>query len=191
MNKPKKNKKPKSAKAKKTFAPGKQANSKKSKKLVVFYSRTGITRKVANAIAQELQAELEELVDKKSRKGIMGWLSGGRDAMKKILTELEPLEKDLSEYEIIVIGTPIWAGNMAPAARTFLSQNRGKLKKVAFFHTRGGSGLEKVEKELWQALSATAASATVAAKSLALLRREVVKDLHADKVKEFAKQLIG
>ncbi|MCK4272271.1 flavodoxin family protein [bacterium] len=53
------------------------------KSLVVFYSRTGNTRRVAEMIAQGLDAILQELVDKKSRKGPIALLRAGRDAIKK------------------------------------------------------------------------------------------------------------
>lgn len=53
------------------------------KSLVVFYSRTGNTRRVAEMIAGEMKADLQELVDKKSRKGPIALLRAGRDAIKK------------------------------------------------------------------------------------------------------------
>jgi len=61
--------------------------------LVVFYSRSGNTKKVATDIASALGADLEEIVEKKNRQGNLGWLSGGRDAMKKAQTEIE-MERD-------------------------------------------------------------------------------------------------
>jgi flavodoxin len=113
------------------------------KTLVVFYSRDGHTKAVAQEIAKTLGADLEEIVDKKSRQGIIGWLLGGRDATKKRDTEIGPLKCDPAAYELVAIGTPIWAWNMAPAVRTYLTQNKGKVKSAAFFCTQGGSGGEK------------------------------------------------
>ena len=48
--------------------------------LVVYYSRTGNTKFVAEEITAELNADMEEIVDLKSRGGKMGWLSASRDA---------------------------------------------------------------------------------------------------------------
>lgn len=108
------------------------------KALVVFYSRTGTTKKVAAAIADFLKADLEELIDQKKRSGIIGWLRAGRGAIKKELTDLGPLSKDPGAYDLVIIGTPVWAGTMSIAVRTFISQNKAGIKKAAFFCTCGG-----------------------------------------------------
>lgn len=113
------------------------------KALVVFYSRDGHTRAVAREIAQALGADNEEIVDKKNRKGIIGWLLGGRDATRKLDTEIGPLKCDPAQYDLVVVGTPVWAWNMAPAVRAYLVRNKGKIKSAAFFCTQGGSGGEK------------------------------------------------
>ena len=46
-------------------------------------------------------------------------------------------KKDPKKYDLIIIGTPVWAWTTTPAIRTYLTQN--KPKKVAFFCTSGGS----------------------------------------------------
>jgi flavodoxin len=97
-----------------------------------------------------LSADLEELIDLKNRKRIIGWLKSGRDAMKKNLTDVYS-EKNPSKYDLVVIGTPTWAGTITPAIRTYLTKN--KFKKVAFFCTYGGnfgnvfSEMEKLSKK--------------------------------------------
>lgn len=106
--------------------------------LVVFYSRTGVTRKVADDIVSILYAEKEKLEDLKNRDGIFGWFSGGRDATMKKETIIEKTEKDPSKFDIVILGTPIWAGNMTPAIRTYISKNKKHFKNVAFFCTSGG-----------------------------------------------------
>jgi flavodoxin len=104
------------------------------KTLVVYYSRTGFTKKLA------LQAETEELVDNTSRKGIMGWITGGRDAVKRFMTVISPAQKDPAQYDLVLLGSPVWAGTMAPALRTYLTQQKSKIKRSACFCTMGGSG---------------------------------------------------
>jgi len=51
--------------------------------LVVYYSRTGHTKKVGDGIAKELQCDSEELIDTVNRSGPIGWLNSGRQAMRK------------------------------------------------------------------------------------------------------------
>ena len=107
------------------------------KSLVVYYTRTGTTKKAAELIAEKLKADLEEIVDTKDRKGIKGWLLSGKDASTKAKTKIKDTKKDPSKYDLVIVGTPIWAGNIPPAIRTYLDKNR--IKKSAFFCTCGSS----------------------------------------------------
>jgi flavodoxin len=54
------------------------------KALIVYYSRTGRTKKIAKEIQLGIKAEIEEIKDSKNRKGILGWLSAGRDAGARV-----------------------------------------------------------------------------------------------------------
>ena len=56
------------------------------KSLVVYYSRTGNAKFVAQTIAEQLGSEIEEIKDLKSREGALGWISAGRDATQKAST---------------------------------------------------------------------------------------------------------
>lgn len=120
------------------------------KTLVVFYSRSGTTKRVAQEVAKALNADVDEVVDKKPRNGILGFLIAGYDATKGKTTEIE-FEKDPSSYDLVVIGTPVWNGRVTPAIRTYLLQNREKIKNAAFFCTcagRHGKCLEQMEEIL-------------------------------------------
>ena len=107
--------------------------------LVAYYSRTGITRALAEALAERLGGDLEEIVDTKSRKGPLGFIVAGKDAVRKNLTEIEPVRKNPADYDLMVVGTPVWAGTMASAVRTYLTRHGRHMQKVAFFCTQGGS----------------------------------------------------
>jgi len=117
------------------------------KALVMYYSRTGNTRKIAEAIAEALRAdaevELEEIVDIKKRRGVFGFIGSGKDAVLKRTTTIEPIRADLSSYDLVVVGTPVWAGSVASPIRTFLSEHGNNVKQPAFFCTTGGTGIKK------------------------------------------------
>jgi flavodoxin len=161
------------------------------KALVIYYTRSGTTKSAAEAIAKELKAAghevvVEEIIDKKNRKGVIGWLKAGRDAMKKYDTEIEPIKADAGAFDIVVAGTPIWAWTATPAIRAFLTAHGAKMKKAAFFCTMGGSGdkgtFEQMEKVCGKKPTAT----------LALMTKQVKKNEASDfgaKVKELVKQL--
>lgn len=102
--------------------------------LVTYYSKTGNTRKVAEEISRVLGGDLDEIKDSKNWEGPSRILSGSLSALLKRKTEIST-GKDPSGYDLVVVGTPVWAGRPAPAVRTYLSKN--KLNKVAFFCTCG------------------------------------------------------
>jgi len=114
------------------------------KVLVVYYSKTGNTERVAKDAASSLGADLEIIEDKKSRKGIWAWFASGRDAMRKMKTEIGSPAKNPADYGLVVVGSPVWAGNITPAARTYLEQNRENIKNYAFFVTSGNTDSEKI-----------------------------------------------
>jgi flavodoxin len=114
------------------------------KVLVAYYSKTGNTERVAKDLAAALYADIEKLVDQKNRKGFWAWFGSGRDAMKKRKTELGPLQKDPANYDLVIVGTPVWAWHMTPAVRTYLAMEKGKLKRTAYFVTSGNTPAEKI-----------------------------------------------
>jgi len=110
------------------------------KTLVVYYSLTGNTRLIAEAAARELGAEIEELRELKRRSGIKGFVVGGLDSLRKKSVEIEPCRHRIEEFELVVVGTPVWGWGMTPAVRTYLTGRSWKGKKTALFCTMGGSG---------------------------------------------------
>ena len=92
------------------------------KSLVVYYSRTGNTKFVAEEIAAEIGADIEEIVDLKSRAGTMGWLSAGRDATINRQTKIAETKRNPADYDLVVVGSPVWAWSpSAPSELTLAS----------------------------------------------------------------------
>jgi flavodoxin len=112
------------------------------KKIVVYYSRTGNTRFVAEKIAEVLKADLCEVIDKKKRKGRLGFITGGYDATREKLTKIT-VSKSIEDYDLVIVGSPVWAGKITPAIRTFLVSNDFSGKDFAFFLTQDGDEPEK------------------------------------------------
>lgn len=111
----------------------------------MYYSRTGNTKKVGEEIAKTLGADSDEIVDRKNRQGILGWLKAGWDARRGKRPEIE-VQKDPRDYDLIIVGTPIWGGKMTPAVRTYLNDYDFTDKKMAFFTTEmGGKPVETIE----------------------------------------------
>jgi flavodoxin len=105
------------------------------KTLVIYYSLDGSTKAIAETIAGEIGADVLGLKPIKQLRG--GALSkhfwGGRQVVLKELPGLEPLTKNVADYDSLIIGTPVWAFNFAPPLRTFFSQKLVQNKKVALY----------------------------------------------------------
>jgi flavodoxin len=119
-----------------------------SKILVVYYSRTGNTAQVGQAIAKTTGADVEVLKDTVPRAGAMGFLRSLRDAFKQGTTTIQPLGVDPSKYELVIIGTPDWGQSVSAPARAFLTAHHNKLTSVAFFLTNGTQDHDKVFAEM-------------------------------------------
>lgn len=112
------------------------------KTLVAYYSKTGNTRRLAEEIAKQLECDIDEIRDKRDWSGLSGWFSSRRSAYRKFMTEIE-FKTDPAEYDLVVIGSPIWSNNVSPAVRTYFTRNITKFNNVAFFLTGKGMGIRK------------------------------------------------
>ena len=84
-----------------------------------------------------LGADVEELKDRKNRRGIVGWMTSGRDAWRKRAADLEPPIHDPSVYDLVVLGGPVWAFTICSPTRTYAFAQRDNFKQVAFMCTLG------------------------------------------------------
>ena len=148
------------------------ASEKSRNILVVYYSRTGSTRKVAEYITKQLGADMEAIIDMKKRSGVGGFVLGGRDALGRKETKISEIKIDPSNYELVIIGSPVWAGNIPPAIRTYLNKYKANINSVAFFATSGGLSQVKIFEEVKSLLG----------KELISLMRICTKELKDDSV---------
>ncbi len=121
----------------------------KGKVLVVYFSWSGNTKFAAETIANELGGV--KLVEIKAAKPYNSNFNKCCDEARpecrgKKLREIMPVDVNVADYDVILVGTPDWWGTMAPPVRTFLSNNRTafKGKTVCLFQTHGGGGMERV-----------------------------------------------
>jgi flavodoxin len=116
--------------------------------LTVYYSRTGATRKIAEEIQARCGGELEPIEDVRSRSGVLGYFRSAREALKKSASEIRPANFHPGDFDLVILGTPVWASHMSSPLRAYLDAHKGELKRVAFFCTLGGSGAANVLAEL-------------------------------------------
>ncbi|MBU4217277.1 NAD(P)H-dependent oxidoreductase [Candidatus Parcubacteria bacterium] len=159
------------------------------KTLVIYYSLTNNAKFIAEEIANAIGADILVLRTKKEilkPTGFMKYFWGGRQVMMKEMPELLPLEKNPSDYDLIIIGTPVWAWTFTPPLRTFFATAKIQNKKVAIFCTHGGgmrNTLEDMKKEL--------AGNEIVGKIDFKEPLKYDKEESGRKVREWAKNLLG
>jgi flavodoxin len=153
------------------------------KSLVIFYSRKGTTKKIGEIIAEEIKAEYEEIIDTKKRKGIIGFLISGKDATFKKLAKIKEIQKNPELYDLIILGTPIWNRRMTPAIRTYITEQKHKIRHVAFFCTEGGKGGQRAFKGMANLCEKTPIS------TLELTKNDIKESLHLDKILKFIEEI--
>ncbi|PLX15605.1 MAG: hypothetical protein C0601_12485 [Candidatus Muiribacterium halophilum] len=110
--------------------------------IVVYYSLNGNTKMVAEKIAERLGCETSRVTTKKKMpQGKAGQiLKGALITLLKARPAIR-FEKEISDYDHIIICTPIWAGTFTPAIRSFISLNDMREKKISMVSTfDGGPG---------------------------------------------------
>ena len=101
-----------------------------SKPIIVYYSRTGKTRIVANTLKEQLTCEIAEIKSTENREGFFGVITCVLDSLLDRDDIIEPFNKDLKGYNPIIIASPIWIGKLSSPVRTLIKQAELKDKEV-------------------------------------------------------------
>ena len=125
-----------------------------SKKLVAYFSASGVTAKAAGKLAKAADADLFEIkpvqpytradldwMNKKSRSSI-------EMADKSSRPEIAEKVSNMADYDVIFVGFPIWWYVAPTIVNTFLEAYDFSGKKIVLFATSGGSGFGNTVKEL-------------------------------------------
>ncbi|MDR2134951.1 MAG: flavodoxin [Treponema sp.] len=120
------------------------------KTAVVYYSFDGNCALVAKRLGSLLNADIValETADEKKRTGFAKYAWGGSQVIMRKKPALRPYSFDPAAYDLIILGTPVWAGSPSPAIASFLSQTKITGKRIALFvcHAGGrGKAMEKFE----------------------------------------------
>lgn len=151
--------------------------------LVVQYSRTGTTRRAAAEIARVLGADLEDIVDRTPRQGVLGYLRSSVEAGLRLRARIAVAARDPGQYDLVVVGTPIWNASVSSPVRAYLAQHAPRIKNVAFFCTCGGRWGERAFRQMTR-LSGLDPTAV-----LVLRQRDVVHGDVEAPIARFAKEI--
>lgn len=113
------------------------------KAIVAYFTVSGHTRAAAEAIAKALNADLERIEAAKPVPSSMLslLLFGGFAASRKRSWAARPTSCKLSDYDLVAVGTPVWAWTLNPVVRGWLDANPiPPGTPYAAFATAGGPG---------------------------------------------------
>ena len=112
------------------------------KSLVSYYSRTNITKRLAEHIAKETNADIEEIKPKVNYSGKLGYARGIKDSRSAKIIEIEDLKHNVEDYDVVYVGGPVWASKASNPVISYLKQNENKFKNVKFFMTAAAGGFD-------------------------------------------------
>ena len=124
------------------------------KTLVAYFSASGITKKIAEMIAEAGNFDLYEIAPEVPyTKADLNWMNKkSRSSIemsdKTIRPEMADHPVDIASYDKIVLGFPIWWYVAPTIINTFLEKYDFSGKKIILFATSGGSGFGNSVREL-------------------------------------------
>jgi flavodoxin len=103
--------------------------------LVLYYSRNGNTEAMAREIARRFQGDIIKLRAESYTLDFQGWINANLDAWNQNPAVIDPVTIDISKYNLIILGSPIWYFRPAPPLWTFVEKNNFQGKAVVLFNT--------------------------------------------------------
>ena len=119
-----------------------------SKILVVFYSCTGTSRRVAELLCSQQGWPMAEIVDARPRRGVLGSLRCVVESIFKLRPDIGyegPMPRD---FDAVVLVSPIWALQLAGPMRSFVARRRDHIPDVAVMSVMGGQGAPNAAAEI-------------------------------------------
>lgn len=150
------------------------------KSLILYYSYTGNTKKIAEMIHKQLGGDIAQIETVIPYTGSYNdVVNQGQDEVRQgYMPQIKPISIDMSQYDTIILGTPVWWYTFAPAVKTFINNNDLSGKKIYPFITNGGwiGHTEKdIQKECTGAIIEKAINIKFNGKSLSTSQLEIDK----------------
>lgn len=106
-------------------------------RFVAYYSRTNKNRKLAEYISRELGVPSDEIVDAANLKGYMGFFKGGFATLTRAAAKIGDKKIDPIDYDETIFCSPIWVGSLPPATRTYIKNNKERIRDIVFVSISG------------------------------------------------------
>ena len=104
------------------------------KTLCLYYTRTNTTKAAMEHLAKQLGADVAEYTDGKDRNGVLGYIGACIASMKKDFPVVEIMKDiQLSEYDRVIIGMPVWAEGPCVIGKAFIEQYKASLPEDVYY----------------------------------------------------------
>jgi flavodoxin len=153
--------------------------------LIVYYSLSGTTAKVARELGGLLGAELAEIRCARYRSGILSYFRAAYDSVKGRLPVIDVPAAVDRPCDLMIVAAPIWAGHPATPIRAFLAGGHKLPGKIGLLLTRGGSSPDAAFAEMQARLPAPASA------KLALRAKDIQDDAITEALRAFASEMAG
>lgn len=157
------------------------------KTLVAYYSFSGNTKETAEKIASQIGADMLEIKavkDIPSDNDFKKFMLGGMKASMELKAKIEHEQINISDYDRIVLGTPVWAGKPVPAINAFVVEQGVAEKVTAVFTCSGGGNNERCIKTLQKNLKGILNTVSIIDKTTPEL-----SDKNDEKISQFVEKL--
>jgi len=153
------------------------------KTLVVYYSRTGNNEKIAHEIAHALGADVEQVQEQADRTGGGGYMRAAGDAIRRRPAQLEPARSSPEDYDLVILGGPVWAQTMCTPVRTYARQHSTEFNSLALFSVGGAAFFAR------KAIDSIARATGISPAASLALSESQVEGNHAKEVSDFVASL--
>lgn len=149
------------------------------KTLIAYYSRTKVTKKIIDEIESKIDCDIEEITTPVKYEGKLGYIRGGKDGMSEKIVPLNPTKFNPSEYDVVILAGPIWAGKIANPVISYINEKKNELPNVKFIVTAKSSNFESTNNQLEKYVGKKPL------KILNLTQKEVGKKTYLEQLAEF------
>ena len=124
------------------------------KALVAYFSATGVTKRIANMLAESIDAKVFEIVPKQIyTKCDLDWTNEDSRSSQEMKDrtcrpKIESRVRGLEKYEVVFVGFPIWWYREPSIIDTFIEEHNFDGKVIVPFATSGGSGIDDTYKNI-------------------------------------------
>jgi flavodoxin len=157
------------------------------KAIVVYFSLEGNSKYIADKVAEFMGADTLRLQPLKDypKGNVSKFVWGGKSVVFGEKPKLAAYDFSAADYDVIIIGTPVWAGSFTPPIKTFIRDNDLSKKKIALYACHAGGGAEECFKKLKQELGDCDVVATLGLAG----KGDNQKDEYAQKIEAFCNNI--